>query len=46
MVAAVLLYVFVNIVVSIPYFLWLKRRQPQPENQVQAPLTKSQIKVE
>lgn len=28
-VAAVLLYVFINIVVSIPYFLWLKRRQPE-----------------
>lgn len=27
--AAVLLYVFINIVVSIPYLLWLKRRQPQ-----------------
>jgi BASS family bile acid:Na+ symporter len=29
--AAVLLYVLVNIIVSIPYLLWLKRRQPPPE---------------
>ena len=27
-IASVLLYVFINVVVSIPYFLWLKRRQP------------------
>lgn len=44
--AAILLYVLVNAVVSIPYLWWLKRRQPQIENQAQASLTKSQIKVE
>ena len=44
--AAVLLYVLVNIVVSIPYLLWLKRRQPQLENQVKASLAKSHIRVE
>lgn len=35
-VAAVLLYVLVNIVVSVPYLLWLKRRQPQLDNQVRS----------
>jgi BASS family bile acid:Na+ symporter len=45
-VAAVLLYVLVNIAVSIPYLLWLKRRQQPLENQVKASLAKSQIRVE
>lgn len=44
--AAILLYVLVNIVVSIPYLLWLKRRQPQLENQVKASLTKLHIRAE
>jgi BASS family bile acid:Na+ symporter len=30
-VATVLLYVVINIAVSIPYLLWVKRRQPQLE---------------
>jgi putative spermidine/putrescine transport system permease protein len=38
-VAAVLLYVVVNILVSVPYLLWLKRRQPQLEDQMKASLT-------
>ncbi len=38
-VAAVLWYVVVNILVSVPYLLWLKRRQPQLESQVKASLT-------
>ncbi len=35
-VAAVLLYLLVNAVGSIPYLLWLKRRRPVVENQVAA----------
>ncbi len=34
--AAVLLYLLVNAVVSIPYLLWTKRRQTDVENQVKA----------
>ena len=34
--AAVLLYLLVNAVVSIPYLMWTKRRQPAVENQVKA----------
>jgi len=34
--AAVLLYLLVNIVVSLPYHLWSKRRKPEAENQVAA----------
>jgi BASS family bile acid:Na+ symporter len=33
---AVLLYLFVNAVLVIPYLVWTKRRQPQPEIQVKA----------
>ena len=36
MTAAVLLYLIVNAVVSIPYLLWTKRRQADVEIQVQA----------
>jgi len=35
-IAAVLLYVSINIVASIPYFLWLRRRQPPLEHQAGA----------
>ena len=33
-VAAVLLYLLVNAILVIPYLIWTKRRQPQPEIQV------------
>jgi hypothetical protein len=35
-IAASLLYLLVNVVVSIPYLLWTKRRQPDVANQVKA----------
>ena len=44
--AAVLLYLIVMAAVSIPYLVWTKRRQPQLQNQAEASLTKSQIRVE
>ena len=39
--AAVLLYLLVNAVVAIPYLVWTKRRQPQPEDQVKPSLMNS-----
>jgi BASS family bile acid:Na+ symporter len=41
--AAVLLYLLVNAVVSIPYFSWIKRRKPVIENQVKEGMTEVKL---